>query len=522
VETPVTAAAAPSAQAAADEALARKYVEALCGRQLDLAVSLQSDFMSSKLTADALKGLRDDLYMRAGSYLSIGSVNSAASGPAEIKLVAAHFERAKVGMRVTVQNGKVVGLFIRPLVTPDAAGALIVASLGVGQPVVSISGAVKDKLTPAMLTEAWGKAEAQLGKFKKLDGIKVQEQGGQTTVYVAAEMEKGELGVQLSLDYTGLLQGFFFCDPKLARGWSAPSYVSADAFTESEVEVGTSPALPGTLTVPRGAGPFPLVILVHGSGPNDRDESLGGIRLFKDLAGGLASQGVAVLRYDKRTKVSPAGVTTVKEETLDGVSDALALVASHPELDPRRVFVVGHSLGAYLAPWIGRDHPEVAGLVLMAAPTRDLLTVERGQYDYMLELSKQAPEAKAKLAPMYKELDEAAAPGLKPDAVVHGAPGAYWLALRGYDPVKVAEALKAPMLVLQGSRDYQVLASKDLPAWTALAARKPTVKVVELEGLNHMFVRGTGTPSPEEYQAAGHAAPEVLAALVAFVRAPGR
>ena len=111
--------------------------------------------------------------------------------------------------------------------------------------------------------------------------------------------------------------------------WTAPAYVTRDAFRSARCEVVSGPvSLPGTLSMPAGDGPFPGVVLVHGSGPQDRDETIGGFRPFQDLAQGLASRGIAVLRYDKRTKVYQkelAGTRdlTIRQEVID---DALAAV----------------------------------------------------------------------------------------------------------------------------------------------------------------------------------------------------
>src|SRR2546425_10392277 len=107
--------------------------------------------------------------------------------------------------------------------------------------------------------------------------------------------------------------------------WTRPAYSKPDAFRESEVTVGADQwKLPGTLTVPTGSGPFTGIVLVHGSGPNDRDETIAATKVFKDLAEGLASRGVAVLRYEKRTRQYGARVASMQGLTVDDetVTDA--------------------------------------------------------------------------------------------------------------------------------------------------------------------------------------------------------
>ncbi len=505
-----------AAMETSDEKVARQYLTAISGGREAEAVVLETPAMAAALDAAALKRLWAEVETSAGKFQAIDSVQI--QGASQALLV--RFERAALEVRVTVKDGKVAGLRYQPAEAPEAFGRRFIAALAKGEAAAlekGISAAVQGKLTPALLQQLWGQLQEKSGAFQKVEAVSAQRLGPATAVYVALQMAQGELGLHLSLDGAGLLQGVFMADPALAKGWHPAQYASEASLSETEVQVGDAPALPGTLTVPKGAkGPFPVVILVHGSGPNDRDESIGGAKVFKDLAWGLASQGVAVLRYDKRSRVSPQGIKSVKEEVLEGVSAAIALVAERPELDKGRIYVLGHSLGAYLAPWIGKDHPELAGLVLLAAPTRNLLEVERGQYDYLKSLAPKGNEAA--WAARYKELDDAAAPKLAPDAVAHGAPGSYWLALRGYDPVKTAEGLKQPLLVLQGERDYQVSVTKDFPAWEALGKRKATVTTRALPGLNHLFITGEGVPRPDEYSAAGHVAPGVVQAVLAFIR----
>ena len=147
--------------------------------------------------------------------------------------------------------------------------------------------------------------------------------------------------------------------------------------------------MPGTLTVPNGKGPFPAIVLVHGSGPNDRDESIGANKPFRDLAYGLATHGIAVLRYDKRTHVHPEQfaniVFTVKEETIDDALSAVALLRTTAHIDPTRICVLGHSLGGMLIPRIGLADNRVAGLIVLAGATMPLGDTMLRQVRYLAE-----------------------------------------------------------------------------------------------------------------------------------------
>src|SRR4030095_10169400 len=136
------------------------------------------------------------------------------------------------------------------------------------------------------------------------------------------------------------------------------SYVDPERFHDVALTIGAPPyALPATLSLPEGEGPLPGVVRVHGSGPNDRDETVGANKIFKDLAEGLASAGIAVLRYEKRTYTYGDQLTntiTIDDEVVLDAIAATRTLAARAEIDRARVFVIGHSLGAMLAPEIAQ------------------------------------------------------------------------------------------------------------------------------------------------------------------------
>src|SRR5208282_2328616 len=189
--------------------------------------------------------------------------------------------------------------------------------------------------------------------------------------------------------------------------------------------------LPGTLTRPRGVASAPLLILVHGSGPNDRDETLGPNTPFRDLAHGLASRGIAVLRYDKRTyahkqKLIKEGLNktiTIKEEVIDDVLATLAKVRDLSGIDPDRIFVLGHSGGGSLAPVIAQRDGKLAGILLLAAGSRPVEEVLREQLNYVKSIDRDQAEAVGKIQ---KELEDVfvrmKAGSARDDEIIMGAP----------------------------------------------------------------------------------------------------
>lgn len=287
--------------------------------------------------------------------------------------------------------------------------------------------------------------------------------------------------------------------------------------------------LTGTLTLPEGEGPFPLVVFVHGSGPMDRDETVGKVKVFRDLAAGLAEQGIASIRYDKRTYLygtemaSDVGLT-VWEETVEDALYAVEYARAAAHIDRENIFVAGHSLGGYLVPRLDGADAEghIAGYVLLAGPARALPELVLEQVDYLLSLELRLSEIdKVIYRQQYEEdcaridaLTEADRGG---DTALLGAYPDYWLDLAGYDPAEAAKEIKKPLLILQGGHDYQVT-SADYERWqTALAGREGAV-FKWYPKLTHAFTETEGMGTPDDYQRAATVAPAVAEDMAAFIK----
>jgi hypothetical protein len=276
--------------------------------------------------------------------------------------------------------------------------------------------------------------------------------------------------------------------------------------------------------MPKGNGPFPAVVLVHGSGSNDRDETVGPNKPFKDLAWGLASRGIAVLRYEKRTKQYPLKCAemienfTVDDETIDDALTAIEVLRGEERIDRERIFVLGHSLGGMLAPRIGTRDGKLAGLVLLAANTRNLPDMLLDQVRYIASLDGKIDDTEAKqieeieeLVRKVKELDMAGG------EIVLGASKAYWEDLMKYNPVKAARGSSLPMLILQGERDYQVTL-EDFEGWREGLAGRENVEFKTYPDLNHLFMFGIGKSTPAEYQKASNVDQIVIEDIVEWVK----
>lgn len=381
------------------------------------------------------------------------------------------------------------------------------------------------------LAAIWQQVSAQVGALVSLTPGPVSESGQYHVVDLGGRFENQELTVRVAFTDSLEVSGFFFRPPE-PPPYEVPPYVDTAAFTEVDVTVGEEPwVLPGALSVPAGDGPFPAVVLVHGSGPNDRDETLGPNRPFRDLARGLASAGVVVLRYDKRTRAYAGSLPPeigLEEEVIDDALSALGVARSRPEVADDEVFLLGHSLGGLLAPEIARraagpDGSGVAGVIVLAGSARPFLDVIRDQLEYIasLETDPESPNGVA-IAEILSNLALYEETGTTPDGTLMGVRTGYWDEVVAVDPVATARSLTAPMLILQGGRDYQVTEA-DLALWRDGLSHRDDVTTRLYPNLNHLFMPGEGMATPGEYMGeTKHVAGAVIEDIAAWIRGRGR
>lgn len=372
------------------------------------------------------------------------------------------------------------------------------------------------------LKAVWESLPAQAGAAKGRGTPEISAQGGMTLVAIPLHYAKGELVARIAVDGDGRIAGFLI-QPAPPPPAARPA---ADAnFSETEWPVGDGPtALPGTLTLPHGASrdaPVPGVVLVHGSGPHDRDETVGPNRPFLDIARGLAERGIASLRYEKRTKAHPqqfAGDFDLDDETTDDAVAAVAVLRGAAGVDPARVHVLGHSQGGLLAPRIAQRSGEVAGLVLLAAPARPVLDLLPEQNRYLFAANGVIePAEQAFLDDLDRKIAaiRADAP-MEPSDYLLGLPPHYWRGFDAIDPVADARALDVPMLLLHGGRDFQVV-DADWHRWRELLSDQSRATFRHYPALNHLGIAGEGPGTIAEYQTPGHVDEQLIADIADWI-----
>lgn len=348
---------------------------------------------------------------------------------------------------------------------------------------------MQQAISSSQLKDMWTQVEQQLGPLEKEKEWKQDAIDGTVVYYTDLKFQRAPLRLLVTFNADNKVSGLRLLSvPPEEKPLVAP--FDSVHLEESPIEVVSGNyKLPGTLTRPKGKTHLPIIILVHGSGSQDRDGSIGPNKIYRDIAWGLAAQGIAVLRYDKRTYVYgkasvPEGKEiTPDEEVVEDAVSACQLAASLPFIDKRKVFIAGHSLGGLLAPLIATRCPSVTGLILLAAPSRPQDDILKEQIRYLGSLNGNTDEKL--LAQQYQQIKAA-------------APQIYWDYLDKYAPVMTACSLSVPMLFLQGERDYQVT-MQDFSMWKLGMFGKTNATFQSYPTLNHCFMEGTGKSTPMEY-----------------------
>ncbi len=354
---------------------------------------------------------------------------------------------------------------------------------------------VQEKIKLDNLQTLWTQMETNLGKFKSIDGVQNKIKEDFQLVILNLAFTNDNQPFQLTFNKANKIAGIYLLPKKAEDAYKLPGYADTESYTEKLVTIKSGEfELPAMLTLPKDSTNSPIVVLIHGSGPSDMDESIGPNKPFKDIAVGLASKGIASIRYVKRTLIYPqafSGTFTVKEEVLDDALTIIKFAKSIPQVDSQKVYIFGHSLGGMLAPRIATLDPSIKGIILAAAPARKLQDIAIEQNNYFRNV--QPDSVKKATAVIFnksiKELNTAKTFNSKTpaqDSIYLGLPISYWVDLNAMDQVAVAKKLDQRIFIIQGGNDFQV-SRLDFDLWQKGLQGKRNVDSKIYPMLNHLF-----------------------------------
>lgn len=364
-----------------------------------------------------------------------------------------------------------------------------------------LDASIKDKVTVDLLSKTSTQLDAQLGTYQNT--ISVTNRGDIFSYYT--QFKNMALDFEIKFKEDKIL-GFFLKPHQEVHT------------NDYKIKSGTID-LKGTLLDAENSKV--LVVFIHGSGPNDRDETIGPNKPFKDMADAFQKEGIASYRFDKRTTSNPetfSNEATFDDEVINDIVNIVAHFRSNEKYKNHKIILLGHSLGAYLMPRI-LSLVKVDKAVMMAGNARDLDEVVLEQYVYLnsLDPSKVNSEEVENVSKKVKFLRSTAF-DLKAanNQLPLGISAQYWQALLNYKPQAEIKKVTIPLLVLNGERDYQVT-MKEFSLWKK-ALKNTKAQFISYPKLNHLFIAGEGKPNPDEYNVKGEVDKKAVQDIVSFCK----
>ncbi|MBN2853897.1 MAG: prolyl oligopeptidase family serine peptidase [Clostridia bacterium] len=301
----------------------------------------------------------------------------------------------------------------------------------------------------------------------------------------------------------------------------------AKAINEQEISFGQEFEIFGTLSQPESDSDVPLVIIVGGSGPTDRNGVISAATPYYDIAHSLYDKGIATIRYDKRTLTygqfysNNMDGMTIWDETVNDAALAYYYAKTLPGIDKDNIYIIGHSLGGYAMGRIASMiDDEAAGYILMAPNASHLEDLIMDQLDYLNQFDGITTDTEKKTYETYK-IQRDNIKNLTKDSILTydvllNAPKSYWLDLQNYDPIKSMAFVTKPVIVMHGDRDYQVN-MEEYQKWVDAYSTKDNFTFANFPKMNHLFIAGMGPSSPEDYSYARSVDQTVIDTIADFI-----
>jgi dienelactone hydrolase len=329
----------------------------------------------------------------------------------------------------------------------------------------------------------WDVLEMSYGSVQTVGEPSISTRDKLAIAVTAIQFERRKVGVKLVFNQKAEISGLFLVPPTPI--YQTPDYVNPFTFYEYKKSFTQAKlTINGMLTVPKKEGKYPLLIIVGGTAVGDKDLSIGPNKVYKDIAWGLADNGVAVYRYDKRNFVPEKDALkyTVKEEYLLGLKLAIEQLKKLPEIDSNHIIVLGHSESAYLIPYFEKNIASVQSYIAIGAP-----------YDYKaIALS---------------------------DPKLPLVSAALTSSLQSNGPAQTLQTkLPQKILFIQGGRDAHVGAA-EMEKWKKLSNEQNKLDYTfsVYPKLNHIAIEGEGAALPTDYEKPGNVPYEVILKMASFI-----
>ncbi len=390
----------------------------------------------------------------------------------------------------------------------------------------------KKPINPFILDYLWRDFEEKFGKFR--GSITKKKYKKNEHEYFIEELQFDSAYVEIKIGFNpanGMVSSYLLTktqtkkDRALERKYRLPSYAKKQKVRVRQANFGVKPfIINGELTLPEGLRrkeKVPVIILVHGSGPGDKNEKAGPLQAFKDIAYGLSTKGVAVLRYDKRTLTYADECVSdkkfdVNKETVNDVLAAAAYLRTQKNIDSKRIYILGHSLGGMMLPRIGLKDNKLAGLIFMAAPAKSLVDKIIEQMDYLSILKPENKKAYSRTKEDFTRLKTKWYDSTtKAQYLPFKTPPSYWMDLDSYNQTQVVQKVQQPMLFLQGEADYQVTV-EDFELWKTVLQTNKKVTFRLFPKLHHQMaaIKHEGLSTPDDYKIPANVDVEVINAII--------
>lgn len=392
---------------------------------------------------------------------------------------------------------------------------------------VDFSDDVLAVLTEDVLKEGWVTTVEPLGSYVGHVSTDHRLEGKYCIINVLSQFEGNGVLVTATFDANGKIAGLRTTYQEIGN------LETKAALNEIEITItgDVNYPLAGILTMPDNVDKPPVVILVHGSGASDMDETISGNTPFRDIAYGLAERGIASIRYHKRFYSYPQAASelgnsiSLEQEVLEDVYAAIELAKTDNRIDTEGIYLLGHSLGGSLAPAIAHKHPELAGIISMAGTLRPLYEVSYDQVQEAAEAMRPtlSDTDKSLLEEQLKQIEgdvemlRNIPATISEDTRLLDLPVNYWRSLGQYNGLNYIDRIAMPILVLQGEADFQVYHDVDFTLWQEKLTGRENAVLRLYPGLNHLMMPTQNKRDLSEYVVKSKVSEEVIDDIAVFI-----